>query len=661
MVLLRMASSRELRGSAKLAQWLRTLLQTVKLPFQIRQILRSRDLLRETLDALPVGVELYDRNERLTICNKAAAAMGSGLLDAASIGKTFSELARAFEDADRAAGIEATSAETRIARFRSKSHVQIRQSSDGRWIERMELPAANGGTIGLRRDITELKNRELEIARGRDLLQETINALPAGVTLYDQDERLMMFNAEAQTLNPRIKVGKTYAELASEMDEDAAAAGVERNRRWLSRFRSMGERDLVQMGDGRWFEWSEKATPSGRTVGLRINVTDLKRREQELERSRAEYQFLLERLKQEMAHFQSIVESSGALIVLVDRDLKVVMANREFWKSTGLEPRETIGRPLRDAIRSGLDAAVLERWLTGPLSTEQTKPVRYSKCRLDAEGRECFINITAKPIVDDERRMRQIVFLGVDDTERQEAERVLVETERLATLGEMSATVAHELAQPLQVINLSGTLALEEIVKARAIGKVPDIELLASKLVLIADQVETTSRIVNDLRAYVRSTSGDKAALFDLAQALRTSVDITHHAMELAGVETRISVDGSLPMITGHSGKFEQVLINLLNNARDEGARVIELSAGLIRQNGHQVLRVAVEDNGPGIPLQVLPKLFRSFVTTKPRGQGTGLGLRICRRIIEEMQGTITAANRPQGGACFEILLPVAP
>jgi signal transduction histidine kinase len=114
-------------------------------------------------------------------------------------------------------------------------------------------------------------------------------------------------------------------------------------------------------------------------------------------------------------------------------------------------------------------------------------------------------------------------------------------------------------------------------------------------------------------------------------------------------------------MITGHSGKFEQVLINLLNNARDEGATVIELWAGLIQLNGRQMLRVAVEDNGPGIPLQILPKLFRSFVTTKPRGLGTGLGLRICRRIIEEMQGTITAANRLQGGACFEILLPVAP
>ena len=361
-------------------------------------------------------------------------------------------------------------------------------------------------------------------------------------------------------------------------------------------------------------------------MGLRINVTDLKRREQELERSRAEYQSLLERLEQEIAHFQSIVESSGALIVLVDRDLKVVMANREFWKSTGLEPHETIGRPLRDTIRSGLDAAVLERWLSGPLSTEQTKPVRYSKRRLDAEGRECFINITAKPIVDDERRVRQIVFLGVDDTERQEAERAgWWKPARLATLGEMAATVAHELAQPLQMINLSGTVALEEIDEARALGRVPDIDLLASKLVRIAEQVETTSRIPNDLRSYVRNTSGDQAALFDLAQALRTSADITHHAMELGGVETRVRVDGRLPMITGHSGKFEQVLINLLNNARDEGATLIELSAGVIRRDGHQLLRVAVEDNGPGIPAQILPKLFRSFVTTKPRGQRTRL------------------------------------
>ena len=69
-------------------------------------------------------------------------------------------------------------------------------------------------------------------------------------------------------------------------------------------------------------------------------------------------------------------------------------------------------------------------------------------------------------------------------------------------------------------------------------------------------------------------------------------------------------------------------------------------------------MRVAVEDSGPGIPAEILPQLFHTFVTTKPRGKGTGLGLRICRRILEEMGGRISAGNRDCGGARFEILLP---
>lgn len=662
MTQVRTASRRERRGVAELIELAAALLQRIKLAAQARQIARSRDLLRETLDALPVGVELYDRNEHLTIFNKAAAAMSGGLLNDASVGKTFSELAHEFQDNERTLGVtDPLPAEERITRFRSKGRVQIRISGSGRWIERLELPTANGGTIGVRRDVTELKNRELEIERGRDMLQETIDALPAGVTLYDQDERLMFFNAGAHSLNPRIQVGKTYAELVAEMGEDAEAAGIRSRRidRELRRFRSKGEREIVQMADGRWFEWSEKRTPSSRTVGLRINVTDLKRREQELESSRAEYQSLLERLEQEMERLRSIVESSGAMIVLVDRDLKIIMANREFWKSTGLDPDRTIGLPFGDIVDTGLDPDVLKRWLEGPLSVEQTKPVRYSKRRPDAEGRERFINVTAKPIVDEDRIMQQIVFLGVDDTERREAERVLMETERLTTLGEMAATVAHEIAQPLQVIDLSGATALDEINEASAAGRTPDIEFVASKLKRSSDQVEKASRIMSELRAFVRNTGGDKATRFDPGQALRAAVDLTHHAMRLSGIDVRIRSDGSLPLVTGHVGKFEQVLVNLLNNAKDEKATLIELAANPIERDGRRLLRVAVEDNGPGIPPHVLPKLFQAFITTKPRGKGTGLGLRICRRIVEEMHGSISAANRTEGGARFEILLPL--
>jgi signal transduction histidine kinase len=84
----------------------------------------------------------------------------------------------------------------------------------------------------------------------------------------------------------------------------------------------------------------------------------------------------------------------------------------------------------------------------------------------------------------------------------------------------------------------------------------------------------------------------------------------------------------------------------------------VEVSAGLVIENGRHFVRLTVADDGPGIPVDVLPRLFNSFVTTKSSGKGTGMGLRICRRIVEEMDGRLAAANRPQGGAEFEILLP---
>ena len=92
-----------------------------------------------------------------------------------------------------------------------------------------------------------------------------------------------------------------------------------------------------------------------------------------------------------------------------------------------------------------------------------------------------------------------------------------------------------------------------------------------------------------------------------------------------------------------------------------QATKTIEVSASAVIHDGADLVQIAVADTGPGIPAHVLPQLFNSFVTTKARGKGTGLGLRICRRIIVEMHGTIQAMNRPQGGARFEITLPAVP
>jgi signal transduction histidine kinase len=114
-------------------------------------------------------------------------------------------------------------------------------------------------------------------------------------------------------------------------------------------------------------------------------------------------------------------------------------------------------------------------------------------------------------------------------------------------------------------------------------------------------------------------------------------------------------------------------LINLINNARDslceppatgrkgtDRLRLITISAAPARQGERDFLRLTVQDTGPGIAAHILPRLFVPFATTKDRGKGTGLGLPLCQRIVEEMGGTISARNRPEGGACFEIMLPAA-
>ena len=882
------------------------------------EIERTRDLLQETIDTLPAGVVVYDKDERLVMFNKVAASVSACLALPGAIGKTYAELA--YDDArlNEAAGIDfGESPEQWIARFRSKGTPHLRQVPDGRWIEWLEKATQDGGTVGLRVDITEIKTHELEIERTRDLLQETINALPAGVVLYDKDERLVMFNKAAASIAPSLTlpgaVGKTYAELAYETVRRNEVAGItsdESPEQWIARFRSKGDRHLRPAPGGRWIEWLEKATQDGGTVGLRVDVTERKTRELELERAHAEYQSLVDsmsdmvyaldptgvftfvsassadllgvpaaqligarfgdfvvpedmdrantsarahlqssdnavrqlqlrmkradgavhhfefryrrpplhdngnvatvgvmrdiservefarqlekqmaeveharaeyqalvdslsdavyalnvkgvftfasaaaaeflgvpadrligtrfldyvapddidqaavagrslvksssravhqmqirmmtanrairhvevryrkpvggvtrgaaqigvirdvedrvqltrRLDAEMARLRSIVESSGAMIVLVDRTLDVVMINSEFTAVTGLTREDAVGRPLKQVADWPLDAAALGGWLSGPSGLDRAKPTRFATQMRDRQGRQRLIAVTATPVADERGRVNNIVFLGVDDTERRETEEALFDAERLATVGEMAATVAHEIAQPLQVINVACASMQDDLADTAERGIALDREFVEQKIDRIGSQVERAGRIISELRAFVRGTSLEMPGRFDPAVAVRSAVDLTQHAVRAAGVALQVSVASDLPTLVGHVGKLEQVLVNLINNACDAGGRSIEVSAATLYRDGAFFVRISVEDDGPGIAANVLPRLFESFVTTKARGKGTGLGLRICRRIVEEMGGSIAAANRAERGARFEILLPEAP
>ncbi len=494
----------------------------------------------------------------------------------------------------------------------------------------------------------------------RDLLEETIEALPAGVTLYDRNERLLMFNSAAVAAIPLLKrpgiVGITYEELAREtarLDVGRGETLLNTPEESIRRFRGEGEPPIRQSVDGRWFEWSKKLSPNGRIVGLWVDITRVMRDFEERVQ-------LTHRLDAEMARLRSIVESSGAMIVLVDRELTVIMVNSGYASVTGVAAAEAVGRPLKEIVDCPLDPAVLERWLSGPFEPGRVEPARFANQIRDRQGRQRLISVTATPVLGEGGLVSSIVFLGVDDTERRDAERALFDAMRLATVGEMAATVVHEIIQPLQVINIARASAEQVLSDATGEGVAPNSAFLQSKLAQIASQVERAGRIAGELRAFVRGAAAEDATPFDPATAVHAAVELTQHATRQAGVTVSVSVAEGLPPVMGHVGRVEQVLVNLIVNARDAGGTTVEVSARPLLRDGRAFVQIAVKDTGPGIPSAVLPQLFTTFVTTKPRGTGTGLGLRICRRIVEEMNGTITATNLAEGGVRFEVMLPAA-
>jgi signal transduction histidine kinase len=219
---------------------------------------------------------------------------------------------------------------------------------------------------------------------------------------------------------------------------------------------------------------------------------------------------------------------------------------------------------------------------------------------------------------------------------------------RLAQIGEMTATVAHELVNPLTIIIGNAELALNA----------PVIEQVSAQKILqkIHHSATRMVSIVQGLRDHARHAESILEAV-DVGQALRDSTDLFQATCVRNGIELKLDIAPELPQIQGDRGRLQQILINLLQNANDatEGrqSRQISLSAAT---HGDTV-RIKIHDNGCGIPAENMKKIFTPFFTTKPRGKGTGIGLSFVASQTKSMKGNIQVRSEP-GRTEFELSFP---
>jgi len=241
---------------------------------------------------------------------------------------------------------------------------------------------------------------------------------------------------------------------------------------------------------------------------------------------------------------------------------------------------------------------------------------------------------------------RQLAELVSANERLTKAQTELVSSERLATVGELAAGVAHEVGNPL-----AGILGYLSIAKSRSQGSLE----LRDCLERIDAEVQRIDLIVRGLLDLGRPSQGVPAPV-DVAGLVETCVRLVSAGPDFGAVEVTMEVEPGA-VVRGESGPLSQVMINLLLNAAQAVQGAGQIKVRTHRENGQ--VHVHVEDSGRGIPVAALPHLFEPFFTTKG-GKGTGLGLAISMHLVSSMGGQLAAANVPGGGARFTVTLPAA-
>lgn len=240
-----------------------------------------------------------------------------------------------------------------------------------------------------------------------------------------------------------------------------------------------------------------------------------------------------------------------------------------------------------------------------------------------------------------EQRMRQ----------QAEAEARLLQSARLAAIGEMAAGVAHELNNPLTTVSGFVELVLEDL---------PSDAPWREDLTLVLKEARRAQGIVRRLLDFARPTDTTRLPT-DLNALLEESLELVRNMLRTQGVQLELALDEDLPLVYAAPGPIKQVFLNLLNNALQampQGGR-LRIVSGVRAHEGRPGVFVQVQDTGVGIPAEVLPRIFDPFFTTKPPGEGTGLGLAVSYAVVRQHDGALLVESQEGEGSTFTVWLPL--
>lgn len=415
--------------------------------------------------------------------------------------------------------------------------------------------------------------------------------------------------------------------------------------------RTMDYRIVWTDGSVRWVhaQWGPQYDDHGQIIaqfGFLQDLTEQKKNENALRESEKMYRTLLNASPEGII----IMDLKGYITEISNIILEIFGAG---------DKNEFIGVPFFYFIPS-TEVKKMKDILSNAQSEGLIQNIEFILTRKNQSQFICELSITL--IQEADGKPDAYMAIIRDISQRKKIEQQLNRSERMVSLGEMASGMAHEINQPL----LSITLGIENLFMKIQQAKAVDESYFHNKSEKIFEDILRIGRIIDHVRAFSRDHDEYIFTSFDINDSIKNAISMISEQFKHHGIRMTIQLDKKVHPIIGNTYRFEQVILNLLTNAKDTLEETMKTSKSdfektIVIRTYHDdhTNFIEVKDNGNGIKPDVIDRIMLPFYTTKEAGKGTGLGLSISFGIIKELKGSIDVESNPLSGTTFRITLPV--
>ena len=614
-----------------------------------------------SFDAIAAGLAVLDEDGRVLRCNARAAellgapgpkALHGAVLATRLAGPDAPEPPRASvvrasdaewpadEPADATTAATLTTLVRRTVRTGAAARGLVRASEHGRAFDVVAAPHPSGGAVVTFDDVTEQLARA---ERHRLVVETTADA----IVVSDRKGVIDFANPAAGTLFGRADalVGVRARDLVRADDVIRLAAEVRRGeasdgapqRREVVITRPDGTERLAEVS-------MSVLREAGELGGVVASLRDVTEERRALAATRASDE-----------RYARLVESAADAIFTIDAEGRFTSVNRAMELATGRARDAMLGLHC-SAVADPRDRADVVAIVEATLRGERVRrELRYR----DRMGRPRVASVTTTPIHEGELVDGALVdgALGVvrDVTGERRLAEQLIQREKMAAMGQLVSSVAHELNNPL-----TGVLAFSELLLTEPAlhGDEAPARELRDLAETIQREARRAARTVGKLLTFARQHPPQRERT-DVNRVLLDALDLRRYALRAQQVDIVLALDYELPLTWADGHQLQQVFLNLLTNAEHALLRApVERRLTVGTRLAHGRLHVTVADTGPGLTPEVRERLFEPFFTTKPEGEGTGLGLAVSTGIVREHGGRLSVRSVPGEGATFDVELP---